>query len=87
MGVPIIYSNGDLTFKNDQTAAGIYCVTGNIKLQSRVASRESRVAGAAVLLATGTITTSGDDQQLSTAWRASHFAQSRTGRLLSLRKR
>jgi hypothetical protein len=60
MGVPITYANNDLTFKNDQTISGIYCVTGNIKIQSRV-------TGTAVLLATGKITTSGGDQHLSTA--------------------
>jgi hypothetical protein len=60
MGVPITYSNDDLTFKNDETVSGIYCVTGNIKIQSRV-------TGTAVLLATGKITTSGGNQHLSTA--------------------
>jgi len=60
MGVPITYSNKDLTFKNDQTVSGIYCVTGDIKIQSRV-------TGTAVLLATGKISTSGGDQHLSTA--------------------
>jgi hypothetical protein len=51
---------GDLTFKNDETVSGIYCVTGNIKIQSRV-------TGTAVLLAIGKIATSGGDQHLSTA--------------------
>jgi hypothetical protein len=60
MGVPITYSNGDVTFKNDQIVAGIYCVTGTIKIQSRV-------TGSAVLLATGKVTTSGNNQHLTTA--------------------
>jgi len=60
MGVPITYSNSNLTFKNDQTIAGIYCVTGDIKIQARV-------TGTAVLLATGKISTSGGSQHLSTA--------------------
>ena len=60
LGVPITYSNKDVTFKNDQVISGIYCVTGDIKVQSRV-------TGAAVLLATGKISTSGGNQVLSSA--------------------
>lgn len=60
MGVPVTYSNKDLTFKNDAVISGIHCVTGDIKIQARV-------TGAAVLLATGEIKTSGGDQHLSTA--------------------
>jgi len=60
MGVPVTYFNSDLTFKNDAQISGIYCVTGDIKIQSRV-------TGTAVLLATGKITTSGGSQQLTTA--------------------
>jgi hypothetical protein len=60
MGVPITYVNGSLTFKNDAVASGIYCVTGDIKIQSRV-------TGTALLLADGLITTSGSRQQLTTA--------------------
>jgi hypothetical protein len=52
IGVPITYSNTDLTFKNDETISGIYCVTGDVKIHARV-------TGTAVLLATGKITTSG----------------------------
>jgi hypothetical protein len=60
MGVPVTYSNTSVTFKNDQVISGIYCVTGDIKIQSRV-------TGKVVLLATGLITTSGGDQKLQTA--------------------
>jgi hypothetical protein len=60
MGVPITYSSKSLTFKNDEVISGIYCVTGDIKIQSRV-------SGNVVLLATGTISTSGGDQNLATA--------------------
>ena len=60
MGVPITYSSKDLTFKNDQVISGIYCVTGDIKIQARV-------NGNAVLLATGKISTSGGNQYLTTA--------------------
>jgi hypothetical protein len=60
MGVPVTYSNASLTFKNDQVINGIYCVTGDIKIQSRV-------TGNVVLLATGLITTSGGGQNLRTA--------------------
>jgi hypothetical protein len=59
MGVPITYSSKSLTFKNDQVISGIYCVIGDIKIQSRV-------SGSVVLLATGLITTSGGDQHLQT---------------------
>jgi hypothetical protein len=59
-GVPVTYVNQGITFKNDQVVSGIYCVTGGIKVQSRV-------SGAAVLLATGTISFSGGDQNLVTA--------------------
>lgn len=60
MGVPVTYSNKSLTFKNDQVISGIYCVTGDIKIQSRV-------TGKVVLLATGLITTSGGNESLQTA--------------------
>ena len=60
MGVPVRYVNSTLTFKNDATISGIYCVTGDIKIQSRV-------TGQAVLLATGKITTSGGNETLRTA--------------------
>jgi len=60
MGVPVTYSAQSVTFKNDQVISGIYCVTGDIKIQSRV-------SGKVVLLATGLITTSGGDQKLETA--------------------
>lgn len=60
MGVPITYSSKSLTFKNDQVISGIYCVTGDIKIQSRV-------SGKVVLLATGLITTSGGNEKLETA--------------------
>jgi hypothetical protein len=60
MGVPITYASTSLTFKNDQVISGIYCVTGDIKIQSRV-------SGKAVLLATGLITTSGGGEKLETA--------------------
>jgi hypothetical protein len=63
-GGPLTVSGGHnttlLTFKNDQTVSGIYCVTGNIKIQSQV-------TGSAVLLATGKASTSGGDQHISTA--------------------
>ncbi len=59
-GVPVTYVNQSITFKNDEVLSGIYCVTGDIKIQSRV-------SGSAVLLATGPITTSGGDQNLVTA--------------------
>jgi hypothetical protein len=60
MGVPITYSSKSVTFKNDQVISGIYCVTGDIKIQSRV-------SGTVVLLATGLITTSGGGENLATA--------------------
>lgn len=60
MGVPVKYFNNGKTFKNDEVAAGIYCVKGDIKIQSRV-------SGSAVLLATGLITTSGGNHNLTTA--------------------
>jgi len=60
MGVPVTYYTGTLTFKNDAVASGIYCVTGDIKIQSRVTGR-------AMFLATGLVTTSGSRQQLVTA--------------------
>jgi hypothetical protein len=61
MGVPIKYVNANLTLKNDEVINGvIYCVTGDIKIQSRV-------TGSAVLLATGKITTSGGILNLTTA--------------------
>jgi hypothetical protein len=60
MGVPITYSNKTVTFKNDQVISGIYCVNGDIKIQSRV-------KGTVVLLATGLITTSGGGEKLQTA--------------------
>ncbi len=60
MGVPVTYSNKSITFKNDQVISGIYCVTGDIKIQSRV-------TGKVVLLATGLITTSGGGEKLETA--------------------
>ena len=60
MGVPVTYSNKSITFKNDQVVSGIYCVTGDIKIQSRV-------TGKVVLLATGLITTSGGNENLETA--------------------
>jgi hypothetical protein len=60
MGVPITYSNKSVTFKNDQVISGIWCVTGDIKIQSRV-------TGKVVLLATGLITTSGGNENLETA--------------------
>ena len=60
MGVPVTYSTKSVTFKNDQVISGIYCVTGDIKIQSRV-------TGKVVLLATGLITTSGGNQNLETA--------------------
>jgi len=60
MGVPVTYSVQSVTFKNDQVISGIYCVTGDIKIQSRV-------SGTVVLLATGSITTSGGNQMLETA--------------------
>jgi hypothetical protein len=60
MGVPVTYSTKTVTFKNDQVISGIYCVTGDIKIQSRV-------TGKVVLLATGLITTSGGGEKLQTA--------------------
>lgn len=60
MGVPVTYSTKSITFKNDQVVSGIYCVTGDIKIQSRV-------SGKVVLLATGLITTSGGNEKLETA--------------------
>lgn len=60
MGVPVTYVTGTLTFKNDAVASGIYCVAGDIKIQSRV-------TGKAMFLATGLITTSGSRQRLETA--------------------
>jgi hypothetical protein len=60
MGVPVFYTTGGRTFKNDEKANGIYCVDGDIKIQSRV-------TGKAVFLATGLITTSGSRQTLQTA--------------------
>jgi hypothetical protein len=60
MGVPVTYLSTSVTFKPDQVISGIYCVTGDIKIQSRV-------TGKAVLLATGTITTFGPDHKLQTA--------------------
>jgi hypothetical protein len=63
MGVPITYVDGDWTAKNNQVLSGIYCVSGNIKIQSRV-------SGSATLVGSGptsTITTAGGDQNLSTA--------------------
>jgi hypothetical protein len=60
MGVHVTYVSGTVTFKNDAVAAGIYCVVGDIKIQSRV-------RGKATLLATGTISTSGSRQMLETA--------------------
>jgi hypothetical protein len=60
MGVPVTYSTKSLTFKNDEVISGIYCVTGDIKIQSRV-------TGKVVLLATGLITTSGGNEKLETA--------------------
>jgi hypothetical protein len=56
----VTYSNTSVTFKNDQVISGIYCVTGDIKIQSRV-------TGNVVLLATGLITTSGGGEKLQTA--------------------
>jgi hypothetical protein len=60
MGVPVFYATGGRTFKNDEKVNGIYCVDGDIKIQSRV-------TGKAVFLATGLITTSGSRQTLETA--------------------
>ncbi len=60
MGIPVTTIVGDLTLRNDEVVNGIYCVTGNIKIQSRV-------TGSAVLLATGTITTAGGNQNIVTA--------------------
>jgi hypothetical protein len=60
MGVPVTYVTGTLTFKNDAVASGIYCVVGDIKIQSRV-------TGKAMFLATGLVTTSGSHQTLETA--------------------
>jgi hypothetical protein len=60
MSVPVKYFSTDITFKNDQTVSGIYCVTGDIKIQSRV-------TGTAVFVATGKITTAGGAQHLSDA--------------------
>jgi len=60
MGVPVHYSTGTLMLKNDTVVSGIYCVTGDIKIQSRV-------SGTATLLATGQITTSGSRLNLTTA--------------------
>jgi hypothetical protein len=56
----VTYSSKSVTFKNDQGISGIYCVTGDIKIQSRV-------TGTVVLLATGLITTSGGGEKLQTA--------------------
>jgi hypothetical protein len=63
LGVPITYVTGDFTAKNNAVLSGIYCVTGNIKIQSRV-------TGTATLVGAGplsTITTAGGDQNLTTA--------------------
>jgi hypothetical protein len=60
MGVPITYITGNHTFPNDAVLSGIYCVSGDIKLHKGV-------TGAAVLVAGGEISTSGDGQNLTTA--------------------
>ncbi len=60
MGVPITYISGNHTFHNRAVVSGIYCVSGNIKIQSDV-------TGSAVMIAGGTITTSGGGQNLKTA--------------------
>lgn len=60
MGVPITYIKGNHTFHNGAVLSGIYCVSGDIKIQSDV-------TGSAVLVAAGTIGTSGGGQNLKTA--------------------
>ena len=60
MGVPITRITGDFKIQNNSTISGIYCVTGSIKIQSTI-------TGTAVLVAAGTITTSGGNQNLTTA--------------------
>lgn len=58
MGVPVTYFTEGHTFHNRSTMSGIYCVTGDIKIQSGV-------SGSAVLVASGKITTSGGGQALN----------------------
>jgi hypothetical protein len=60
LGVPITRRDSNWTIKNDTVLSGIYCVAGNIKMQARL-------TGSAVLVATGTITTSGGNSSLTTA--------------------
>ncbi len=63
MGVPITYLTGGWTIKNDQVLNGIYCVTGDVKIQARV-------RGVATIVASGFINKiklSGGDQNLTTA--------------------
>jgi hypothetical protein len=60
LGVPVSYVSGNQTFQNGTVLNGIYCVTGNIKIQSGV-------TGSAVLVAGGTISTAGGGHNLKTA--------------------
>jgi hypothetical protein len=61
MGVPVTYiTSKTWNVKNDTVLSGIYCVTGSVKIQSRV-------TGTATIVATGTIQTTGGDQSLATA--------------------
>lgn len=63
MGVPVTYINGGWNIKHDTVLAGIYCVTGDVKIQARV-------SGTGTIISTGVINkvrTAGGDQNLTTA--------------------
>jgi hypothetical protein len=63
LGVPVTTVAGNWTIKHDSVLSGIYCVSGNVKIQARI-------TGTATIVATGTVTktqTSGNDQSLTTA--------------------
>lgn len=63
MGVPITYVPGNWNIKHDTVLSGIYCVSGDVKIQARV-------TGTATIVATGVIDkirTTGGDQSLATA--------------------